>query len=449
MNSRLKGRRHPQAGVLLKGIGQLRRLCFMMLLTAFILVSCGGDQSAHVHDTYTCPMHPTVISDRPGTCPVCAMDLVRKAREGEEVEITQDLAVLLKSPSENVVASVKTIRGEYAKHPTSIKVRGVISYDTRTIYRVSARIGGRLEKVSVKYPFQKIRKGQKIAEVYSPDLVTAQRELLFLIENDPSNEYLIRGAKERLMLLGATANQVERVIRRKAAEYSFPIFSPVDGYVIAEEQQSPSGSLPSRSAPSAMAAGGMTGMADGTGIGTSSPANATPSSQGISIREGDYVSAGQALFGILNPSMLRVELDVPMSDKRGIRMGAPVSIALANADTLSAKVDFIQPFFSEGDEFLKVWVYITNSGNLTVGQLVDAEITLPSVEGLWIPREAIVDLGARKIVFVKEKGTFVPKTITTGGERDGFVQINGLASSEEVAANGQYLVDSESFIRIE
>src|SRR5688572_17616456 len=86
-------------------------LAVIALLT---LASCGqgGDHAEHA-DTYTCPMHPTVVSDRPSTCPVCGMDLVRKARAGEEVEITEDLAKLLKSPNETIVGSVKTVKGQY------------------------------------------------------------------------------------------------------------------------------------------------------------------------------------------------------------------------------------------------------------------------------------------------------------------------------------------------
>src|SRR5215204_7643583 len=86
----------------------------LAIVTLLVLASCGsgGDHAEHA-DTYTCPMHPTVISDRPGTCPVCGMDLVRKARAGEEVEITEELSRLLKSPNETVIASIKTIKGEY------------------------------------------------------------------------------------------------------------------------------------------------------------------------------------------------------------------------------------------------------------------------------------------------------------------------------------------------
>src|SRR5688572_3515965 len=162
-------------------------LTTMLVVILALVASCNkGDHAEHA-DTYTCPMHPTVISDKPGSCPVCGMDLVRKARAGEEVEITEDLSKLLKSPNETVIASIKTIKGEYKSMPVSTEAQGVVTYDTRNIYTIPTRIGGRLEKVFLKYAFQQVRKGQKVAEIYSPELLTAQRELIFLLENDSEN----------------------------------------------------------------------------------------------------------------------------------------------------------------------------------------------------------------------------------------------------------------------
>src|SRR5687767_3284996 len=174
-------------------------LAIVALLT---LASCGagGNHVEHA-DTYTCPMHPTVVSDRPSTCPVCGMDLVRKARSGEEVEITEDLAKVLKSPNEIVIASIKTIKAEYKSVPSSVEAQGLVTYDTRNIFTIPSRVGGRLEKIYLKYEFQPVSKGQKIAEIYSPELITAQRELLFLVENDAENKSLLDGAKNKLGLL--------------------------------------------------------------------------------------------------------------------------------------------------------------------------------------------------------------------------------------------------------
>src|SRR5688572_33324230 len=102
-----------------------------IMLIILLATSCSSDKHAEHADTYTCPMHPTVVSDRPSTCPVCGMDLVRKARSGEEVEITEDLAKLIQSPNETVIASIKTIKAEYKSVPSSVEAQGVVTYDTR------------------------------------------------------------------------------------------------------------------------------------------------------------------------------------------------------------------------------------------------------------------------------------------------------------------------------
>jgi len=81
------------------------RRIWTLAFVVLVLISCSTDKHADHADTYTCPMHPTVISDKPGTCPVCGMDLVRKAREGEEIKITEDIGRLLKSPNESIMAA--------------------------------------------------------------------------------------------------------------------------------------------------------------------------------------------------------------------------------------------------------------------------------------------------------------------------------------------------------
>jgi len=373
------------------------------------------------------------------------MDLVRKARAGEEVEITEDLARLIKSPNEVVIASIKTVKAEYESLVATVQAQGVVTYDTRYVYNIPALIGGRLEKVYLKYAFQPVRKGQKVADIYSPELLTAQRELLYLIENDKSNEELIHSAKSKLLLLGASEKQVDEIIVRKGAVYTFSIFSGYDGYVISESQQTPAINTASTQAASSM--GG--GMAD-AGM-SSTPQTGAPSTAQLNaelIREGSYVTTGQALFKVVNTSALRVELNIAIAQAGSVKAGDKILLDFGNEETEEAKVDFVQPFFSEGEEFAKVRVYVRNTEGLRIGQLVSATLQFQTTETLWLPKEAILDMGIEKIAFVKERGVFKPKKITTGIRTNGSIEVRqGLASSDEVAANAQYMIDSESFIK--
>jgi multidrug efflux pump subunit AcrA (membrane-fusion protein) len=417
-----------------------------LLFFAFFLivvVSCSNDHAANDHDTYTCPMHPTVTSDKPGTCPVCGMDLVLQSRPGEDLEISEDLAKLMKSPNETVVGSMRTIQGQYKAVAVVIESQGVATYDTRKIYSIPSRVGGRLEKLYLKYAYQPVRRGQKVADIYSPELVTAQRELLFLLENDAQDNTIINAAKIKLGLLGMSKSQIQSLIEKKETTNTFSVFSPYAGYVIVDEAEPFSaGSQPLNSA--------QTGDMNEMGPSTSNSPNTPPaeSASGRLVREGDYVSAGQTLFTIVNDESLRIDLNIPSNRAGSLKKGDRVELDFGNGQQEETSIDFVQPFFNEGQDFLKVRVYPKKSDGLRIGQLVSAKIVLSPSESLWIPKQSVVDLGIDKIVFVKVDGALKPKKITTGISSAGLIQvIHGLSSSEEIAENAQYLVDSESFIK--
>ena len=417
------------------------------LFSLLFLMSCNkGDDHAGHTDVYTCPMHPTVVSDKPGTCPVCGMDLVRKARPDEEIEITDELSRLMKSPNEVVVSAIKTIKPEFKSVAISVDAVGIVTYDTRNIYTIPARVGGRIEKMYLKYEFEVVRKGQKIAEIYSPELITAQRELLYLLKNDSDNQMLIESATRKLQLLGLSTSQINDLTNRKETSSVFAVYSPYDGYVITNDL-APSVSQ-SMTQPSS--AGGEMGGMKASSSGAASASNVANSNTQPSflVREGNYVSTGQTLLKVVNTNALRIELDLVGAQTGMVKRGDKLELDLGNDSKVQASVDFVQPFFNEGQNFLKIRVYIHKGNNLHIGQLVQAQIDMKSKESLWIPKTALLDLGTDKIVFIKDLDIVKPKTITTGTKTDDLVEVtSGLASSDEIAFNAQYLVDSESFIK--
>lgn len=421
----------------------LSSLALFMLL---LLASCkGNDDHAGHQDVYTCPMHPTVLSDKPGTCPVCGMDLVRKAQAGEEVEISGDLSKLIKSPDQVIISSIRTIKAEYKSVPVFVDAAGMVTYDTRNVYSVPARAGGRIEKMYLKYEFQAVKKGQKIAELYSPELVTAQRELLYLLENDDENDLLIQSAKHKLELLGLTTSQINDMVKRKEPHVVFTVYSPYSGYVILDDM-APSVNPEMNQTSSAAGGAGMSAM--GPAAPAASSPSVTPKKTSL-IREGDYVSAGETLVRLVNTNGLRIELEVPGADAGIISAGDKIKLDFGDGNESRTSVDFVQPFFSEGQNFMKIRVYIKDK-DLFIGQLVRARIQSGPRESLWIPRQAVLDLGTDKVVFIKQSDVFKPRKIVTGARADELIEVEtGLASSEEIAANAQYLVDSESFIKID
>ncbi len=155
---------------------------------------------------YTCPMHPEIIKDKPGSCPVCGMDLVKKETGGSaSTEI--GLEALLKPTNEFVVSSIPVTTIEQKEEHINIETLGTIAYDTRAVGTISARVSGRIEKLYVRHRYQKISKGQRIMDIYSPEILTAQQNLLFLLKNDPENKAFIESAKQKLLLLGMSSQQ--------------------------------------------------------------------------------------------------------------------------------------------------------------------------------------------------------------------------------------------------
>lgn len=405
----------------------------LWLIIVLMIASCRQHQADH-HDTYTCPMHPTVISDKPGTCPVCGMELVRKGNTADTTRITRDLAQRIISPNESVIASVKTVKGQFTTQSVTLEVPGVIAYDTRYAYTIPAKTGGRIEKVYLKYAFQPVKKGQKVAEIYSPELATAARELLYLVGNDTDNQNLIEASKNRLNLLGIDRTQIEKIVQSKEVPATFPVFSEHNGYVVKEARQA-SGAI-AKSSP---------GMNNMQRAGASQSATKADSEL---LRAGDYVTTGQVLFKVVSGAALRVELDLPAALASAVSQHDTVTLDLGNGQVRQGSIDLIQPFFSADEEFVKVRVYLENRQDLRVGQLVNATLHFNTPETLWLPREAVLYLGGDRIVFVKKDSRFISKKVTTGIQANGKIAVTqGLASADEVASNAQYMVDSESFIK--
>ena len=392
-------------------VGALQWTIDYRLLTIILLIAFGCSRNKHTHaEQYTCPMHPTVIKDKPGTCPVCGMELVLKGKR-DDVKIANDLNYVLKPVNSSIISSIKTITAVKKSMDVRAKSNGVITYDTRATTAISSRISGRVEKLFVKYNFQPIKKGQKILEIYSPDLLTAQRDLLYLLKSDKDNTQLIEGAKEKLRLLGANDQQINQLGSTGKESASFGIYSPTEGYII----------------------------------------NTDENQTNLDVREGMYVTASQTIFKVANAKNVWAEFDVYNKDASLIKVGDPIQITIDELkDEQDKKVNFVEPFYKEGENFTKVRVYLSNSdGKYRVGQLVSASFDKSSRESLWIPVLSQLDLGTKRVVFIKGKETFQPIEIATGNQSDNLIEIlKGINASDSLAYNAQFMIDSESFIKI-
>ena len=344
---------------------------------------------------------------------------------------TVQLETLLKPTNQFVISSIPVTAIKKDEVITEVNAVGTIEYDTKMIGNISARINGRIEKLYVRYKYQFIKKGQKIMDIYSPEMLTAQENLLFILRNDAGNSSLIQAAKQKLLLLGMSVEQVQRTMQTGKPILSVSVYSNYTGHL--------------HNAGEGFAA--MSPQASSSSMGT-----INPSTELLNFKEGMYIEKGQTLFTIYNPSRAWALLNVYSDEQSSIQKGQWVKITpeTAPGSAFQGRIDFIEPFYREGSRTTSARVYFDNSKmRLPVGSQVRGVIFTSSTNGNWLPKEAITSLGIDRIVFMKVADGFKPKKVITGATTDKNIQIvSGLSATDSVAIQAQFLMDSESFIKI-
>jgi len=404
---------------------------FTFTLLAFIVVGCGkhgNHEAGDRKDTivgegtadsqsgyYTCPMHPSVISDKPGSCPVCGMTLVRKA--GTPQASAEDIGVIASvslSQAQRVIANVATTPAVRRSIDKEISAVGVVDYAEPLRTKVAARFGGRIEKLYVDYTGTKVKKGQPLFALYSPDLYSAEREFVLALnamdtpgaDANPDRKAMVDAARDRLSIhFGLTGGQVARIERTRTVDQTITFYSPISGTVLDKE-----------------------------------------------VLEGQYIGEGTVLYDLADLSRVWIYLDVYEKDVRFIRIDHPVRIRAESypGEVFRGRVTFIDPVINPETRTVRVRTESDNaSGKLKPQMYVRAEIHVPAAESIVIPASAIMYTGKRKIVWVEVKeNTFEPRDVRVGITAGPMVEIlEGLHEGEQVVASGGYLIESESQLR--
>jgi len=371
---------------------------------------------------YTCPMHPQIIRDKPGNCPICGMTLVKKGTDEKAIKEV-DLNTLLKPTNGFVVSSIPVTTIQPGSDTIQTEALGTVAYDTRTIGNISARVSGRIEKLYLRYNFQDVTAGQKVMDVYSPELVTDQQNLLFLLKNDPANTTLINAAKERLLLLGVATPQLQQIIKSGKPVTAVSIYSNYSGHI--------------HDAAKNMTAAEM---------------STTLVTKELDVREGMYVEQGQPIFSVYNAHHLWALLNIYTDRQSFVKTGDKVRIIpeAAPEKSFTATIDFIEPVIRKENKTITARVSFDNSAlHIPVGSQVKALIRGHAVNANWLPKDAVISLGLDNIVFLRSDGGFKAHKVETGLVNNNKVEVlKGLSATDSVAENAQYLADSESFIKV-
>lgn len=366
------------------------------------------DQDKHTAEIaeeiiWTCSMHPQIRRNEPGDCPICGMDLIPLERE-QDNEV--DPMAISMSPTAMQLANVSTALVGTINPIKQLRLNGKVQTDERLVYSQSSHIPGRIEKLLINFTGEFVDKGQTIASVYSPELVTAQVELFEAQKIMETQPELFNAAKEKLKNWKLSNNQIEGILKNGNIQEEFPIQADVSGYITKKI-----------------------------------------------INLGDYVSKGQILYEIADLSKIWVLFDVYESDMVWIKKGDYIKFTIPSlpGESFEATITYLDPVIDPKTRVAKARIeFINTKGQLKpemfVSGVVEAKLTNKS-NSLVVPSTAVMWTGKRSVVYVKNtnaKGvSFIMRDVTLGAALgDSFLIKEGLEEGEEIAVNGTFSIDA-------
>ncbi len=373
---------------------------FLLLLCA-LMIACGSGESepASTADPatevvhFTCPMHPSVEEASQVPCPICRMDLTPVTR-GE----LEGGAVVIDAIRRQKYG-VRTVAAERRPMTRQIQGVGTVHWDETLMYDVTIRAMGWVEKLYLEETGATVKRGQRIAHVYSPDLYDAQREMLAHMGSPR-----VQSKEQRLTRLGFLGSQIQALREAKHANETTDLLAPISGVVVE-----------------------------------------------LNVVKGSHLMEGARLARIAGLEKVWVELAFYESDAASVVEGAAVEITVPGTQTrLPATIDRVERWVDPTTRRFVARAHVDNPDSLLLPNMyVDALLTAELGESLAIPSEAIIVSGTRHIVFVDAgEDRLVPRDIHVGQRAgDWTIVTKGLESGDEVVASGTFLVAAESRLR--
>ena len=354
------------------------------------------------HTIWTCSMHPQIRMDEPGKCPICGMDLIPLVNSNAEID---DDAIEM-SESAIKLAEVQTSFVKKGTTSKEIRLYGKIQVNERLKQSQTAHVPGRIEKLMVNVTGELVKKGQPVATIYSPELVTAQKELLEALSLKDKYPSLVEAAREKLRNWKLSDEQITAVEKSGKVTSNFEIFASTSGIVV-----------------------------------------------NLKVNQGDYISKGTVLFDVTDLSKVWGVFDAYESDLPWITLNQKVDFTVQSipGKTFSGKITFIDPVIDPVKRIAGVRVELDNSAGqlkpeMFINGIIHSTIRNSSQE-LTIPQSAVLWTGTRSVVYIKvpgaEHATFKLREITLGSStNDSYIVTSGLSEGEEIVTNGAFSVDA-------
>ncbi|MCH2196963.1 efflux RND transporter periplasmic adaptor subunit [Kordia sp.] len=387
-------------------------LIYIIILIAGIVIgkfALSGEQTqehSHTETTeketmWTCSMHPQIMQPEQGDCPICGMDLIPAQENTTELSSDQ----FRMTESAMALANIETSKvSEETASDAALKLTGTIEANEKTNAMQTAHFGGRIEKLYVNFTGEEVRKGQKIALIYSPELVTTQQELLTALRMKASQPELYKAVRNKLKLWKLSEAQIQQIETLKKVSSKFPIYASVSGVVSKKL-----------------------------------------------VEEGNHIMEGSALFKVSNLNTVWASFDAYENQIANLKKGDAITITTnANPnEELQAKITFIDPVLNTNTRTVAVKVELNNrEQNLKPGMFVTGILNTKTTKNtaLTIPKSAVLWTGKRSLVYVKKSANepvFEAREVVLGTMQGEYYQvISGLDPAEEIVTNGAFTVDA-------
>lgn len=395
---------------------------FVMVFILFAVPGCTSERdhaesAASAEEYYTCPMHPSVRSDRPGACPVCGMALIRKSsmKEADSKELA-DLRRISLSSTQRVLANISVLPAVKSRILKDIAVSGIVDVSEPRLSSITARFRGRIEALFVSFSGQRVARGEPLFSLYSPDLASAQQDYLLAFKSvqiamsdqfSSGSTDVLRSARERLRThYGMTDPQVNELESSGKVRSTITFHAPFSGTVLEK-----------------------------------------------TVVQGQYVDEGTALYQLADLSQVWVYLDIYEQDLPFVRHGLDVELTsdAFPGKTFQGRVAFIDPVVNPETRSVRVRTESANPKHLLKpGMFMRAQISVLLDPAVVVPTSSILSTGMRDVVWVEVyENAFEPRSITKGITAGNLTQVlTGLREGESVAVTGGYLIDSESSLQM-